>query len=119
MKISVRRVHDEPRQGEGLAVLVDRLWPRGVSKESLAAEWAKELAPSTALRTWFHEDPADRFEEFAERYRDELAGSGAVLRFLDDHPDEDAIVLLFAAKDRQRNHALVLQQVFEEALAHR
>jgi uncharacterized protein YeaO (DUF488 family) len=71
-KVRVRRVYEEPEQGDGSRVLVDRIWPRGVSKAKAALdEWCKNVAPSTELRKWYGHDP-DRFEEFSRRYRQEL-----------------------------------------------
>lgn len=114
MEIMIRRVYDDPADGEDVRVLVDRLWPRGVKKTDLDAEWDKDLAPSDDLRSWFHEDVEQRWSEFAERYRHELDRSGAVAQFLDDHHDAKAITLLFASKDPDHNHALVLQRAFED-----
>lgn len=75
MTVGVKRVHDEPAPEDGFRVLVDRLWPRGVSKERARLDvWLKDVSPSTELRTWFHAEP-DRFDEFAVRYREELASN--------------------------------------------
>ena len=71
-KVQVRRVYDDPRPEDGTRVLVDRIWPRGMTKQKAELdEWCKQVAPSTALRTWYGHDP-ERFDEFARRYRDEL-----------------------------------------------
>ncbi len=117
--ITIQRVYDyrqEPQRA-GKVFLVDRLWPRGVSKEDLeGVEWAQDAAPSPNLRIWFGH-MADRFEEFANRYRSEL----------DAHPDradplltaarQGPVTLLYAAKDPEVNHALVLKAWLEEQLA--
>lgn len=105
---AIKRVYDEPAAGDGLRVLVDRLWPRGVSRERAAVDvWPKDVAPSPALRTWWGHDPA-RLDEFAARYRAELDANPAVdeLRALvREHP---TITLLYAARDPAVNHAAVL-----------
>ena len=101
----VKRVYDDPTADDGKRVLVDRLWPRGVTKERAALDrWAKEVAPSTELRTWFHSHP-DQFPEFAERYRGELTGNPAVdeLRHLDG-----TVTLLYSVRDAEHNHAQIL-----------
>ncbi|HVW23339.1 MAG TPA: DUF488 domain-containing protein [Candidatus Saccharimonadales bacterium] len=103
---TIKRIYDEPAVGDGYRVLVDRLWPRGVSKERAALDlWCKDIAPSPELRTWFNHDPS-LFEEFAARYQTELDGNPAVaeLRAL----DQPHITLLYAAHDPKVNHALVL-----------
>lgn len=110
-QVHVRSVRDEPASGDGVRVLVDRIWPRGVSKEDAALdEWLKEVGPSTELRTWFGHDP-DRFAEFARRYEKELEGSDEWLqlrRIVDDH---GRVTLLFGASDREHNQAVVLRDL--------
>lgn len=107
MIIRVARIYDTPSADDGYRVLVDRLWPRGVSKQRAALdEWAKDLAPSTALRLQFHHDPA-RFAAFRQAYIKELDANPAVKVFLAaDHP---TITLLTATKDTHINHAVVLR----------
>ncbi len=110
--VRLKRVYEAPAEEDGMRVLVDRLWPRGVSKEAAAvAWWARELAPSNELRRWFGHDPA-RFEAFAARYRDELRGSAALaeLRRL---AAERTVTLVYAARDERHNNARVLAQVVE------
>lgn len=106
--VGIRRVYEQPGADEGLRVLVDRLWPRGLTKEKVGADvWAKDAAPSAELRTWWDHDP-ERFHEFAERYRAELEQTGearALAELLEDAPH---VTLLYAAKDPQVNHAVVL-----------
>lgn len=110
MDIACERVYGwEPREGT-FAVLVDRLWPRGVKKERLAsALWCKDVAPSPDLRKDFHSG-ALGFEEFADRYRQELEQSSASEKLIGQAKDAGAseLVLLYAAKDEEHNHALVL-----------
>ena len=117
MEIAIRRVYDEPTEADGLRVLVDRLWPRGMAKERLDALWAKELAPSSELRSWMHEDPPGRFDEFVQRYLAELDGSGAVEEFVQAHGEEPVVTLLFSTRDVAHNHAQVLRQVILETVA--
>lgn len=118
--IKTVKVHDLI-QGEdtvaGEAVLVDRLWPRGVAKQKLTFDgWYKDVAPSPELRKWFgHEE--ERFPEFSRRYKAELdANDSAELKELIKQAHED-LTLLFAAKDRQINHAVVLKEWLEEQVS--
>lgn len=111
-RISIQRAYEEPGADDGYRVLVDRVWPRGRRREDLALdEWAKELAPSTALRKWFGHDPA-RWESFRERYRDELATPEARERLhgLAQAAGERPITLVYSAKDEQHNQAIVLRE---------
>ena len=113
-EVTVRRVYEAPSHEDGARVLVDRLWPRGMSKERAHLdEWCKEVAPSTALRTWYHHAPdhaPDRFEEFAGRYREELkqAGRAAALAHLREMADERSLTLLTATKEADSSEAAVL-----------
>lgn len=118
--ITVKRVYEQPEDTDGLRVLVDRLWPRGVSKERAAVDlWSKDVAPSPELRRWFGHDP-ERFSEFSARYEDELASSSAAAAFLDTCREKLAsnrnVTLLYAAKDPACNHALVLKAWLERGL---
>ncbi|GHG52159.1 hypothetical protein GCM10018779_13000 [Streptomyces griseocarneus] len=109
----VRRVYDAPEKADGGRVLVDRIWPRGVSKEAAALdEWCKDVAPSTGLRTWYGHDPA-RFEEFARRYRAELrdADHEAAVRHLGELIGHGTLTLLTATKDVGISGAVVLREV--------
>jgi uncharacterized protein YeaO (DUF488 family) len=104
----VKRVYDDPAPADGYRVLVDRLWPRGVTKERAALDlWAKDAAPSTELRTWFHAHP-DRFAEFADRYRAELAANPAIGRLRDLAREHPTVTLLYSVRDADHNHARVL-----------
>jgi uncharacterized protein YeaO (DUF488 family) len=115
--INVKRVYDEPSAKDGVRILVDRLWPRGLTKEAVhAAVWAKELAPSTELRKWFgHSAPL--WTDFEKRYKAELKKNTAVDGFLKEHRQDKLITLLYGAKDTEHNHALVLKDYLEEQLA--
>lgn len=105
-KFRVRRVHDSPDASDGTRVLVDRLWPRGVSKERAAIdEWLKDIAPSSALRTWYHKD-ASRYEEFTSRYREELkdAEHREAVDRLRELARERTITLVTSVKDIEHSH---------------
>jgi uncharacterized protein YeaO (DUF488 family) len=114
--IRLKRAYDAPQKSDGFRILVDRLWPRGVSKERLAADaWAKDLAPSTALRKWFGHDP-EKWAEFRKRYREELTQTHAserVRELLVAAKRSKTITLLYGAKDEQHNEAVVLRSLFE------
>lgn len=116
-ELRLKRVHDEPAADDGLRVLVDRLWPRGVSKERAAVDlWPKDVAPSPELRRWWNHDP-ERFDEFAAAYRAELDGGAAAeaLAELREQLDGESVAtLVFAAKDREINHATVLAEVLAD-----
>lgn len=106
--IRIKRVYEPPGDDDGARVLVDRLWPRGLRKDSLAMSlWLKDIAPSPALRAWFGHDPA-RFAQFADRYRLELAGNGAAVDRLLDLARQGRLTLLYAAHDTVHNQAVVL-----------
>lgn len=116
MTITVKRVYDGPAPDDGARVLVDRLWPRGISKEHAHLDrWSKEVAPSTDLRTWFHHDP-DRFEEFERRYRAELAGNPEVPELAELGAGDRRLTLVYSARDTEHNQALVLRDVLEAYL---
>ena len=106
----VKRVYDDPAPADGYRVLVDRLWPRGVTKERAALDlWAKEAAPSTELRQWFHAHP-DQFAEFSRRYRAELGDSPAAERLRELGREHPTVTLLYSVRDADRNHARVLAE---------
>lgn len=110
-QVHVRSVRDEPASGDGVRVLVDRIWPRGVSKEEAALdEWLKEVGPSTELRKWFGHDP-ERFEEFARAYAEELEGSEEWQQLQQIVRDHRRVTLLFGASDREHNQAVVLRDL--------
>jgi uncharacterized protein YeaO (DUF488 family) len=107
--IRIRRIYDPPLANEGLRILVDRLWPRGVSKAAAALDlWAKDAAPSAGLREWF-DHRRERFPEFERRYREELASNAAFAELLAFVGRRNA-TLLFGAKDRECNQAVVLAE---------
>ena len=107
-KFYAKRIYDPADESDGYRVLVDRLWPRGVSKERAALdEWAKDIAPSTELRQWFGHVPG-RFEEFSEKYIDELKSNPVARAVFDNWRAFDEVTILYAAKDEQHNEAKVL-----------
>ena len=108
MGFTMKRVYEPADASDGYRVLVDRLWPRGVRKERADLdEWAKDVAPSPALRTEWHHN-RERFDEFAARYRDELDANPAAEALLATGREQDRVTLLFGARDEQVNHAAVL-----------
>lgn len=112
--VQVKRIYDDPEPSDGARVLVDRIWPRGVSKErAQLREWCKQIAPSTELRKWYGHDP-DRFAEFSNRYRAELADperAAALTELNDLARREPMLTLLTATKDFQISEAAVLADI--------
>lgn len=114
--IRIKRAYDSASAEDGYRVLVDRLWPRGVSKEDAGLDaWVKEVAPSDDLREWFDHDP-ERWEEFAERYRRELQEKEGLLQDLRVRASQGTVTLVFAARDTERNNAVVLKEYLEETI---
>lgn len=107
--IRIKRVYEPASPEDGNRVLVDRLWPRGLSRERVQASmWLKDAAPTTPLRKWFGHDPA-RFEEFRHRYLEELSDKPEVLAGLIELARKGRVTLLYAARDPECNHAVVLR----------
>ncbi|QDP98143.1 DUF488 family protein [Microlunatus elymi] len=116
-KAEVRRVYDEPQDDDGRRVLVDRLWPRGVSKERAdLTEWCKEVAPSTELRKWYGHVP-ERFDEFSRRYRSELedADHADALKHLQELASKGKLTLLTGTKEPEISEAAVLADLLNKA----
>lgn len=117
VQVAVKRIYDGASPDDGYRVLVDRLWARGVSKEEADIdEWVKELAPSTELREWFHEDPDSRWNEFTNKYESELNANMAVSDFISRIKSKKKVTLLYASKDKIENNALVLKKYLENRL---
>ena len=111
--IKLKRIYQQPDSGDGKRILVDRLWPRGISKDDAKLDgWLKEIAPSDALREWFGHDPA-RWEEFRKRYREELKLQDELLEQLRAETRKGTVTLLFAAKDEEHNNAVVLKELLD------
>jgi uncharacterized protein YeaO (DUF488 family) len=109
--IKVRRVYEPAQPSDGTRVLVDRLWPRGLTKEAAAVDhWMRDLAPSTALRKWFGHDPA-RWDEFRRRYAAELREREAQLEALRDLARRGPVTLVFGARDERHNDAVALREI--------
>ncbi len=112
--VRIRNVYARPLKGDGRRILADRLWPRGLTKEDVAYDtWAKELAPSPGLRKWFGHTP-DLWNDFQKYYRAELRKNKAVDSFVYEHKGDKVITLLYAARDKEHTHALVLQEYLQQ-----
>lgn len=107
--IQIKRSYDPPDDADGTRILVDRLWPRGISKEALQIdEWFKDVAPSPELRCWFGHDP-ERWEDFQHRYFDELDRKPEAWKSLQRAPQEGTVTLIYAARDTEHNNVIALQ----------
>lgn len=117
MNIRLKRTYEEPEETDGYRILVDRLWPRGVSKEALQHdEWLKEIAPSNELRKQFGHNP-DKFDDFKKKYYTELDQKpGITGTLLEKLRSGRTLTLLYSAKDRKYNNAVVLKGYLEERL---
>ena len=111
--INLKRAYEPASKDDGLRILVERLWPRGVSKPKAKIDlWLKTLAPSTELRQWYGHDPA-RWPQFRKRYRAELKGQGDLLALLKYVTQEKAVTFVYAASDEERNSAVALKEWLE------
>ena len=116
MALRLKRVYDKPEKTDGRRVLVDRVWPRGLTKqEAQIDEWLKEIAPSTRLRKWFGHDPA-RWAEFKRRYAAELKDRSELVEQLAQIGRMGKVTLLFGAKDVQHNNAVALKEYIEKRM---
>jgi uncharacterized protein YeaO (DUF488 family) len=114
VRVEIKRAYDPAEADDGYRVLVDHVWPRGVSRERARLdEWARELAPSDALRRWFDHVP-ERFPEFRARYRDELRRESERLQALRERARDGTLTLVYAARDREHNNAAVLAELLRE-----
>ena len=110
--IRVKRAYDPIEENDGCRILVDRLWPRGISKEGLQLDhWFKEVSPSEELRQWFDHDP-EKFAEFKRRYLQELGNNNSD-KLVSVCKQHDTVTLIYAAKDRDHNNAIVLKEYLE------
>lgn len=111
--IKLKRVHEAPAQQDGLRVLVDNLWPRGIKKEDAAINhWLREIAPSAELRKWFGHDPI-KWQSFCDRYAAELETKPDVVNFLRERSRGATLTLVFAARDTEHNNAVALKRYLE------
>ena len=114
-QLRIRRIYDEPSRSDGYRILIDRIWPRGISKQRAKLDaWLPDLAPSAELRKWFGHDPA-RWQEFRRRYRAELARKAPLIDSIRHRALDEPVTLLYAARDPLHNNAVVLQHVIEAA----
>ena len=112
--MKIKRVYEKHEKEDGYRILVDRLWPRGISKASAEIdEWIKEIAPSTELRKWFNHEP-EKFPEFKKRYKEELKAQTAELKKIHELSQKKKVTLLYSAKDTQFNQAVVLLEVLQK-----
>ena len=113
--IRIKRIYDPVAEGDGFRILVDRLWPRGIKKETAKIDlWLKEIAPSSELRKWFSHDPT-KWEEFKKKYAKELAARQELLKEIKQlEKNMGTVTLLYSARDREHNNAVALGAVLEE-----
>jgi uncharacterized protein YeaO (DUF488 family) len=111
--VTIKRIYDPPSRTDGTRILVDRLWPRGITKEGAAIdEWLRDIAPSTGLRKSFGHDPG-KWQLFKTRYKKELKGHAEIVKELRRKAKKDRVTLLFSAKDMEHNNAVVLKEVLD------
>jgi uncharacterized protein YeaO (DUF488 family) len=112
-EVRIKRAYDEAEPGDGYRVLIDHVWPRGISRERARLdEWARELAPSDGLRKWFDHEPV-RFARFRARYRHELAGQAEHVEALRERAARGPLTIVYAARDREHNNAVVLAELLK------
>jgi len=108
MKIKIKRVYEQPHKEDGLRILVDRLWTRGLTKEKAGVDlWLKDIAPTAELRKWFGHEPA-KWDEFRKKYLAELKENKDAVSLLKEKAKQESVTLLYGAKDQEHNEALVL-----------
>ncbi|MDA8377584.1 MAG: DUF488 domain-containing protein [Planctomycetia bacterium] len=113
-EIKIKRVYDAASSHDGLRILVERLWPRGVTKEKAAIDyWLKDVAPSGELRKWFGHDPA-KWEQFKVKYWEELRHNSSAVETLREHIKKSNVTFVYAARDEKHNGALALQEFLEQ-----
>lgn len=111
--IHIKRIYDAPAPGDGRRILVDRLWPRGITKADAGiAYWAKEIAPSNELRKWYNHDP-DKWDEFRQRYFAELDANPTGMQALSQHLDAPILTFLYGSKEPHLNNAVALQEYLQ------
>ena len=115
-RVSIKRIYEDKNSSDGYRVLIDKLWPRGISKSKAALDdWLKDLSPSDELREWFNHDPK-RWAEFKKKYTQELKSKKEILSDLLIHLNSQNITLLFGAKDEQHNNAVVLKDYLNKLI---
>jgi uncharacterized protein YeaO (DUF488 family) len=114
MKIKLKRAYEKPEKTDGTRILVDRLWPRGLTKRKASIDlWLKEIAPSTELRKWFGHDPK-KWRSFRGRYQRELKRHPDQLKLIKNKAKEETITLIYGARDQEHNEAVVLKRFLQE-----
>ena len=114
MKVNLKRVYEKPAKEDGIRVLVDRLWPRGLTKQKAKIDlWLKDIAPSTELRKWFGHDP-EKWKEFRKRYQKELKENKEQIEILKEQQKKGTVTLVYAARDQEHNEAIVLKELFSK-----
>lgn len=112
--IQIKRAYEPSLPTDGYRVYIDRLWPRGLSHETFHYDlWDKEIAPSTELREWFHQDSDNRWDEFEKKYKEELLQNPAFTQLKADLVDKPVVTLLYSSHDQDHNNAIVVQQLLE------
>ena len=115
--IKLKRAYEKPSRDDGLRILVERLWPRGLTKDRAGLDlWVREVAPSPGLRKWFGHDPA-KWEQFQERYWKELEEKEEVVRLLKQEGKQGTVTLVYAARDEEHNSALALKRFLEGGIS--
>ena len=115
MNIKIKRVYERPDKDDGVRILVDRLWPRGLTKERARVDlWLKEIAPSTELRKWFAHDP-DKWKSFRGRYETEIRHNADLIKLVKQKAMKGTVTLVYGARDERHNEALVLKQFLEKS----
>jgi uncharacterized protein YeaO (DUF488 family) len=113
MDIRIKRAYEEPDEADGTRILVDRLWPRGLTKQRAKIDlWLKDIAPSTELRKWFAHDPA-RWTEFQRRYNKELHANKEAVDTLKQKAAKGPVTLIYGARDQEHNEAVVLERLLQ------
>ena len=114
MTVKIKRAYEPPDESDGARILVDRLWPRGLTKEKASIDlWLKEIAPSTELRKWYAHDPA-KWKSFRRRYETEISHKEDLVKILKQKAREGTITLIYGARDEKHNEALILKQLLEK-----
>lgn len=110
--INLKRAYDPASPDDGYRVYIDRLWPRGLSHETFHYDsWDKEIAPSTELREWFHQDPDSRWTQFEERYKEELLNNPGFMALKKELSDKPVVTLLYSSRDHDHNNAVVVRNL--------
>lgn len=114
--LRIKRAYAEPEESDGTRILVDRIWPRGLSKEDLQLDgWLKQVAPSDDLRKWFDHDP-DKWQEFRSKYRQELIKKSETWKPIIEKASDGEVTLVYGSKEEEYNNAVVLKEFLKERL---